>query len=69
MDPSPAHLMDPPVEVRALLEQKVPPDILEGIVPLNLLSTDNKPNKPSNVGSIDMVVLIFRDCVHSGGKL
>ena len=34
--------MDPPVKVRALLQREVPPDVLEGAVPWNLLPSGYK---------------------------
>ena len=62
----PAHLMNPPVEVRALLQRKVPPDILEGAVPRNLLPSGYEA---SNVVGIDMVALLVGDNVHSGRRV
>ena len=53
--------MDPPVEARALLQREVPPDVLEGAVPRNLLPSGDKP---SNVVGIDVVALIVGDGVH-----
>ena len=62
----PAHLMDPPVEARALLQREVPPDILEGTVPRNLLPTGNKLG---NVVGIDVVALIIGNGVHGGRRV
>ena len=55
--------MNPLVEARALLQREVPPDILEGTVPGNLLPSGNEP---SNVVEVDVVALIIGDGVHSG---
>ena len=57
----PAHLVNPPVEARALLQREVPPDILEGAVPRNLLPSGDEPG---NVMGIDMVALVIGDGVH-----
>ena len=59
----PAHLMNPLVEARALLQREVPPDILEGTVPRNLLPSGNEP---SDVVGVDVVALVVGDSVHSG---
>ena len=53
--------MDPPVEARTLLQREVPPDILEGVVPRNLLPSGNKPN---NIVGVDVVALIIGNGVH-----
>ena len=62
----PAHLVNPPVEVRTLLQREVPPDILEGTVPRNLLPSGYEP---SDVVGIDMVALLVGDSVHSGRRV
>ena len=61
MDPNSAHFVNPLVEVRALLQGKVPPDVLEGAVPRNLLPSGNKP---SNIVGVDVVGLIIGNGVH-----
>ena len=53
--------MNPPIETRALLQREVPPDILEGTVPRNLLPSGDKPG---NVVGIDMVALIIGNGIH-----
>ena len=58
--------MDPPVEVRALLQREVPPDVLEGAVPRNLLPSGDKP---SNVVGVDVVALIVGDSVHGDRRV
>ena len=58
--------MDPLIEVRALLKQKVSPDVLKKMVALDLPPIGNKL---SNVGSVDVVLLVISDGVHSGGEL
>ena len=63
MDPGLAHLVNPLVEVRALLQGKVPPDVLEGMIAGYLLPIGDEP---SNVIGIDMVSLVVGDGVHSG---
>ena len=62
VDPSLAHLMNPLVKARALLQGKVPPGILEGTITRYLLPIGNKP---SNIISVDMVSLVIGDSVHS----
>ena len=57
----PAHLVDPLIKTRALLQREAPPDILEGAVPRNLLPSGNEP---SNVVGIDVVALIIGNGVH-----
>ena len=59
----PTHLMNPLAKARALLQREVPPDILEGAVPRNLLPCGNEP---SNVVGVDVVALVVGDGVHSG---
>ena len=61
MDPCSTHLVNPPVETRALLQREVPPDILEGAVPRNLLPSGDEPG---NVVRVDVVTLIVGDGVH-----
>ena len=63
MDPCSAHLVNPLVEARALLQREVPPDILEGTIARYLLPIGNKPG---NIAGIDMVALIVGNGVHSG---
>ena len=58
-----AHLVNPPVEVRALLQGKVPPDILEGTIARYLLPIGDKPG---DIVGIDVVALVIGDSVHSG---
>ena len=65
-DTCPAYLMNPLVEARALLQREVPPDILEGAVPRNLLPSGNEP---SDVVGVDVVALVVGDSVHSGGRV
>ena len=62
----PAHRMDPPVEARALLQREVPPDILKGVVPQNLLPSGNKS---SDVVGVDVVALIIGNGVHGGKRV
>ena len=66
MDPHSAHLVNPLVEARALLQREVPPDILEGMVPRNLLPSGNKP---SYVVGVNVVALIVGDSVHGGRRV
>ena len=63
MDPHSAHPLNPLVKARALLQMKVPPDILEGTIARYLLPIGNEPG---NIVGIDMVALIVGDSVHSG---
>ena len=58
--------MNPLVEARALLQREVPPDILEGTVPRNLLPSGNEP---SNVVGIDVVALLIGDSVHGSRRV
>ena len=53
--------MSPFVEARGLLEREVPPDILDGAVPRNLLPSGNEPG---NVVGVDVVALIIGNGVH-----
>ena len=55
--------MNPPVEARALLQREVPPDVLEGAVPRNLLPGGYEA---SNVVGVDVVALIVGNGVHGG---
>ena len=59
----PTYLMSPLVEARGLLEREVPPDILDGAVPRNLLPSRYETG---DVVGIYMVALIVGDGVHSG---
>ena len=49
-----------------MLEREVPPDILDGAIPRNLLPSGNEPG---NVVGIDVVALIVGDSVHSGRRV
>ena len=49
-----------------MLQREVPPDVLEGTVSRNLLSSGNKPG---NVLGVDVVALIIGDGVHSGRRV
>ena len=62
----PAHLVNPPVEVRGLLQREVPPDELEGAVPRNLLPSGNEPG---NVVGVDVVALIVGNGVHDSKQV
>ena len=57
----PTHLVNPSVEARGLLQREVPPDVLEGTVPRNLLPSGDKPG---NVVGVDVVALIVGNGVH-----
>ena len=57
------HNMFPLVEARTLLERKVPPNELEGLVPRNLLPSRYET---SDVVGVHMVALVVGDGVHSG---
>ena len=61
MDPCLAHLMDPPVQKRALLQGKVLPDVLEGTIAWYLLPTGDKPG---DVIGIYIVALIVGNGIH-----
>ena len=63
MDSRSAHLMNPPVKARGLLQREVPPDKLEGAIARDLLSVGNKV---SNVGGVDEVALFIGSDVHGG---
>ena len=52
------------VEARGLLERNVPPDILDGAVPRNLLPSRYET---SDVLGVYMVALVVGDGVHSRG--
>ena len=62
MDPSSAHLVDPLVEVRALLQGKVPPNILKRTSPWDLLPIGDEL---SNVIGADVVPMVVGNGVHS----
>ena len=57
----PAHLMDPPVEARALLQREVPPDKLEGTIARHFLPSGNELG---NVVGVYVVALIVGNSVH-----
>ena len=61
MDSHSAHLMNPPVKTRGLLQREVPPDELEGTIARNLLPTGDEA---SNVGGVDEVALLIGGGVH-----
>ena len=61
MDARSAHLMNPPVEARGLLQREVPPDKLEGTIARNLLAIGDKA---SNVGGVNVVALLVGSSVH-----
>ena len=61
MDSHSAHLMNPPVKARGLLQREVPPDELESTITRYLLSTSDEA---SNVGGIDKVALFIGSDVH-----
>ena len=58
--------MNPPVEARALLQREVPPDVLEGAIPRDLLPSGNEP---SNIVGVDVVALIVGDSVPGGRRV
>ena len=62
MDSRSAHLMNPPVEARSLLQREVPPNELEGMIARNLLAIGDKA---SNVGGVNVVALLVGSGVHS----
>ena len=62
MDSRSAHLMNPLVETRSLLQREVPPDKLEGTIARNLLATSDKA---SDVGGVNIVALLVGSGVHS----
>ena len=62
MDPHSAHLVNPLVEMRALLQREAPPDIVEGTIARNLLPIGNEPG---DIVGIDVVTLVIGDSVHS----
>ena len=66
MDPNSAHFVNPLVEVRALLQGKVPPDVLKGTITGYLLPVGNKPG---NVVGVDVVSLVIGNGVHSGRQI
>ena len=49
-----------------MLEREVPPDILDGAIPRNLLPSGNKLG---NVVRVDMVALIVGNSVHGGRRV
>ena len=61
MDPCSAHLMNPPVEARGLLQREVPPDKLEGTIARNFLAIGDEVR---NVGGINVVALLVGSGVH-----
>ena len=61
-----AHLVNPAVEARGLLQREVPPDKLEGTIARNLLAIGNKA---SNVGGVNVVALFVGSGVHNGRRV
>ena len=58
----PAHFMDPLVQMRALLQGKTPPNILEGTIAWYLLPIGNELG---NILGVDVVPLVIGDGIHS----
>ena len=49
-----------------MLQREVPPDVLEGAVPRNLLPSGNES---SDVVGVDMVALLVGDSVHDDRRV
>ena len=61
MDPHLTHFMNPPVEMRGLLQREVPPDKLEGTIARYLLPSGDEMG---DIGGIDEVALLIGSGVH-----
>ena len=66
MDSHSAHLVNPPVKARALLQGKVPPDVLEGTIAGYLLPIGDEPG---DIVGIDVVALLIGDGVHGDRRV
>ena len=66
MDSRSAHFMNPPVEVRGLLQREVPPDELKGTIARYLLPSGDEMG---DVGGIDEVALLIGGGVHGDRRV
>ena len=66
MDSRSAHLVNPPVEARGLLQREVPPNKLEGTIAWYLLPSGDETG---DVSGIDEVALLVGSGVHGDKRI